>query len=262
MDKVRKSEDPERTLRMALANDEFLLYGQPIVSVQRPGRYPMAEVLVRMQAEEDYMLPPGDFIPVFEHYRMMPELDRWVCAQSIRMLARESSIPTLCLNLHPQTLADEAFADDIGHELSRAHVEGKVLVFEFEHEDVATNEAGAIRLSEELRRRGCRICVSGFGTSSASLHSVKLLHPHILKLDGSLIFHLQDDKAKQARLHTLTNLAGALNVWMVAERVEDTEVLGRLRALGVDYAQGFGVFEPVPLKRLLFANIAHKPAGT
>jgi EAL domain-containing protein (putative c-di-GMP-specific phosphodiesterase class I) len=259
MEKMHESEDPERSLRLALANEEFELYGQPIVSVLQPGRFPMAEVLVRMRAEEDYMLPPGDFIPVFEHYGMMPELDRWVSAHAIRMLARSKAIPVLCLNLHPQTFLDEGFAENMAHELSRAHVEGSSLVFEFEHADILADETGAQRLAEELRRRGCQICVCGVGERSESLRSIKLMHPTIIKVDGGLIRNLLDDKTRQIKLKALTRIAGTLQTQVVAEFVEDPEVLAQLRAYGVDFAQGFGVFEPTPLKRLLFPQ--SRPTG-
>jgi EAL domain-containing protein (putative c-di-GMP-specific phosphodiesterase class I) len=179
MEKMHESEDPERSLRLALANEEFELFGQPIVSVLQPGRFPMAEVLVRMRAEEDYMLPPGDFIPVFEHYGMMPELDRWVSAHAIRMLARSKAIPVLCLNLHPQTFLDEGFAENMAHELSRAHVEGSSLVFEFEHEDILADEnrraapCGRVappRLPDLRVRRGRALRIAAFHQADASDH--------------------------------------------------------------------------------------------
>ena len=61
----------EHSLRHALSHNEFVLYGQPILSLQGAEDYTMAEVLVRMSAEEDYLLPPGEFFPAFEHYGLM-----------------------------------------------------------------------------------------------------------------------------------------------------------------------------------------------
>ena len=70
--------DPVQRLRTAIDKNEFELYCQPILGLQGGERYPLAEVLVRLREEEKALVPPGEFLPVFEHYRMMPQLDRWV----------------------------------------------------------------------------------------------------------------------------------------------------------------------------------------
>src|SRR5437879_10470850 len=66
--------DPVRRLRDAIERDEFELYCQPILQFAGDERYPMAEVLVRLREEERALVPPGEFLPVFEHYRMMAQL--------------------------------------------------------------------------------------------------------------------------------------------------------------------------------------------
>src|SRR3954465_7407428 len=80
--------DPVQRLRTALDKDEFELFCQPILALQGGGeRYPLAEVLVRLREEERALVPPGEFLPVFEHYRMMPQLDRWVVPRRVKRLA-------------------------------------------------------------------------------------------------------------------------------------------------------------------------------
>jgi predicted signal transduction protein with EAL and GGDEF domain len=98
-------------LRQALENDEFTLYCQPILALAGPQHYPMAEVLVRMRQEETALLPPGDFFPVFEHYRMMPLLDRWVVRNTVKRIACGSRIGRFTVNLSGQTLEDAEFRD-------------------------------------------------------------------------------------------------------------------------------------------------------
>src|SRR5947208_3974363 len=101
--------DPVRRLRDAIENDEFELYCQPILQFAGDERYPMAEVLVRLREEENALLPPGEFLPVFEHYRMMPQLDRWVVRNVLQRLSRGSKIPRFTVNVSGQTLDDDAF---------------------------------------------------------------------------------------------------------------------------------------------------------
>lgn len=79
--------DPAARLRQALERDELQLFCQPILSLRPPGVFAMVEILVRLREEEAHLLPPGDFLPAFEHYRMMPALDRWVVSNALRWLA-------------------------------------------------------------------------------------------------------------------------------------------------------------------------------
>ena len=84
--------DPVQRLRGAIQNNDFELYCQPILQFAGDERYPMAEVLVRLREEERALVPPGEFLPIFEHYRMMPLLDRWVVRNTVKHLAQRSRI--------------------------------------------------------------------------------------------------------------------------------------------------------------------------
>jgi EAL domain-containing protein (putative c-di-GMP-specific phosphodiesterase class I) len=101
--------DPVTRLRDALKNNEFELYCQPIVALAGTQRHPMAEVLVRMREEERALLPPGEFLPAFEHYGMMPQLDRWVVFHAVQRLAQGSRIPRFSVNVSGPTLQDADF---------------------------------------------------------------------------------------------------------------------------------------------------------
>src|SRR5262245_26962966 len=103
--------NPAAHLREALEKNDFELYCQPMLALSgaAAGSYPLGEVLVRLREEETALLPPGEFLPAFEHYRMMPELDRWVARHAVKRLLAGSRIDCLTLNISTQTLADAEF---------------------------------------------------------------------------------------------------------------------------------------------------------
>ena len=101
--------EPASRLREALAKDELALYCQPVAALSGPTRFPIAEVLIRLHEEEKAMLPPGEFLPAFEHYGMMPDLDRWVLRKVLEHIARGSRIERFAINVSSQTLDDAAF---------------------------------------------------------------------------------------------------------------------------------------------------------
>src|SRR5882672_10270865 len=127
--------DPVRRLRDAIERDEFELYCQPILQFAGDQRYPMAEVLVRLREEERALVPPGEFLPVFEHYRMMPQLDRWVVRHTVKRLAEGSRIARFTVNLSGQSLDDEDFVRFVAAQLSVNQVAPEKLLFEIDESD-------------------------------------------------------------------------------------------------------------------------------
>src|SRR6185436_11686919 len=127
--------DPVARLRQAIEKDEFALYCQPILALSAQGGYPMGEVLVRLREEEKALLPPGEFLPAFEHYRMMPQLDRWVVRHTVKRLAQGSRIPRFTVNLHGQTLEDAEFPRFVAAQLAAPQVAADRLLFEIDESD-------------------------------------------------------------------------------------------------------------------------------
>src|SRR5260221_1789773 len=146
--------DPVARLRQAIEKDEFALYCQPILALSAEGGYPMGEVLVRMREEEQALLPPGDFLPVFEHYRMMPQLDRWVVRNTIMRLAAGSRIPCFTVNLSGQTLADPEFPRFVGGEISKDKVSPDSLKVELDESDVLRHQDWAAPFAASVRSLG------------------------------------------------------------------------------------------------------------
>src|SRR2546428_50906 len=140
--------DPVQRLRDAIEHDEFELYCQPILQFAGEERYPMAEVLVRLREEERALLPPGEFLPVFEHYRMMAQLDRWVVRHTIKRLAAGSRIQRFTVNLSGQALDDEEFARFVAAQLSSQQVAADKLLFEIDESD-ALLRVGACQGSDQ-----------------------------------------------------------------------------------------------------------------
>jgi EAL domain-containing protein (putative c-di-GMP-specific phosphodiesterase class I) len=245
---------PEARLRDALANNEFALYCQPILALsgERRGeeRYPMGEVLVRMREEEQAMLPPGEFLPVLEHYGMMPLLDRWVVGNLARQLAKGSRLPCFTMNVSGQTLADEEFPKYVAAELKAAGVPVDSLVFEIEESDVLAQEARVARFVAAIKVVGCGVLIDGFGRKAVSFTPLKTLSAHFVKVDGSIIRKLLTSEVARTKLNAILRVGQAINIKVIAECVEEQDVLMRLKALGVGYAQGFGIVQPQPIESL------------
>ena len=246
--------NPLARLRAALQKNEFALYCQPVAALRQDvgggERFPMAEVLVRMREEERALLPPGDFLPVFEHYAMMPQLDRWVVRHAVQQLARGSRIPRFTINVSGQTLKDAAFPGFAAAELAAAGLAMDAVMFEIDEGDVLARLEPAASFAAAVKAYGGGVLIDGFCRRAVSFAPFKALRPDFVKVDGSVTRKVLASEAAQTKVKAVVRVAEALGIGVVAECVEEQDVLSRLKALDVGYAQGFGVFQPQPIERV------------
>ena len=235
-------------LRELLTTDELRLYCQPIAALSGSIRFPMAEVLVRMRAEENAMLPPGDFLPAFEQCGLMPNLDRWVACDVIRHLARGSRIAKFSVNVSAQTLSDVTFPQSVAIELVSAGVPGTALLFEVSEEDCIAHLEPALKFAKAIRAVGCGLIVDGCGLRTKTFTPLKKLRPEFVKIDGAIVRNLLGASGDQEKLKALLRVSRAAGFEVIAEMVENQDILIRLKALGVGYVQGFGIMQPHPIE--------------
>jgi EAL domain-containing protein (putative c-di-GMP-specific phosphodiesterase class I) len=241
--------NPLLRLREALQKNEFSLYCQPILALSGRDSYPMGEVLVRMREEERALLPPGEFLPVFEHYAMMPQLDRWVLRHVVQHLARGSRIPRFTINVSGQTLQDETFPSFAMAELRSAKVAMDAVMFEIDESDVLARLETAARFAAAVKAYGGGVLIDSFCRRAVSFAPFKALRPDYVKVDGCVIRKLLTHEPAQTKLKAVMRVSETLGIGVIAECVEEPQVLARLKALEVGFAQGFGVYQPQPIER-------------
>ena len=236
--------EPVARMKQALERDEFVLYCQPIAALSGPVRFPMGEVLVRLHQEETALTPPGEFLPVFEHYRMMPALDRWVVRNVVQHMARRSRIAHLSINVSNQTIEDAGFPGSVAHELMGSGVPGGSILFEIDEASLLAHPEAVDRFGGAVSAIGCRLMIDGFGRRAVTFAPVKRLRVAYVKVDGVIVRKLLTSATAERKLQAILRVAESIGFGVIAEMVEDQDILARLKALGVGYAQGFGIHEP------------------
>ncbi len=238
---------PQDYVRRALEEDAFALYGQPIGAVGATMGYPMAEVLVRLREEESSMLPPGEFFSVLEHYGMMPALDRWVVRMTLRRLASGCRIPRLCINLSAQSLADPSFPLFFADELDGSGVQGDRVLFDIDENDAVSAPECMARFAATIGSLGSGVIIEGFGAAADPWGPLQAPCMRFIKLNSVLSRRLAAAERLDVETSTLLEALKTLDVDVIADFIEDTKVLRRLKARGVRHVQGFGIYRPYPL---------------
>ena len=200
-------EDPIGRLRRALERNELIPYAQPVVALRGQETLVFAEVLVRLREEERALLPPGDFLPAFEHFQMMRELDAWTSRCAIARLSGGARVPRLSINISDQTLDDGGFAAFVAAELSRAGVPPDALVFEVDERDALARPAAAARFALSVKEVGCKTLIDGFGRRAVSFAPLTALRVDYVKVDGVIIRKLGSSDLARSKLNAIIVVA-------------------------------------------------------
>jgi EAL domain-containing protein (putative c-di-GMP-specific phosphodiesterase class I) len=241
--------DPLAQLRAAIDGDQFTLLCQPIRALIGQGGYPLAEILVRLREEETALLPPGDFLPILEHYRMMPLLDRWVVRHTLKACA-DSKIPKFSINVSRQSMADAAFPPFVAETFKRSEINPTSILFEIDEADILGDEKSSAQFAAAIKAIGCGVMIDGFGRKAVSFAPLKVVRADFLKIDGSLTRRLLTNEFVQTKVKAMVKVSNTLGIGVVAECVEQQDILARVKALGMGYAQGFGIVQPQPIEHL------------
>ena len=124
---------------------------------------------------------------------------------------------------------------------------GKRIIFEILESEAIERYEGTLEFIAHVRRYGCRIAIDDFGSGYSNFARILNLAVDIIKIDGSLIRHLDNDSKAVTIVQTIVNFTRAASIETVAEFVHNEAVAQIVRSLGIDAAQGFYFYEPSPL---------------
>lgn len=238
-------------LQAALKENRFELHTQPIVALAgRPESGPAFEVLLRLQDAEGES-QPMDFMQAAERYHLMPSVDRWVLQAAFAAIAagtlRLPAGRSAAINISSQTLADPQFLEFVVECLDHSGVRPEQVCFELSESVVAASMNHTARFIAVLHGLGCRFTLDDFGSGLGSFANLKQLSMDYLKIDGSFIRGLGSDEISVAMVTAMIELARTLGIKVIAEHVETERALELVRALKVDFVQGYAVGRPQPL---------------
>ena len=223
----------------------FQLHFQGIYGANEGG-FSHLEALVRMRDELDLeqIIMPDRFIPVAEKSGLIIDIDRWVIREVLKLLALNTRISAIAVNLSARSIGESSLAQYIAEQLRLSGVKPQRLIIEISESVAVSDVHDAQRLIESLHQLGCRVCLDDFGAGFASFAYLKHLNVDTVKIDGQFIRNLHIDTENQVFVRAMIDVARGLGKTIMAEYVEDAKVLAILRGFGVDLVQGFYLDSP------------------
>ncbi len=249
--------DVLNSLHNALQYNGFELFSQAIVPLtntcnmfQQPALEHF-EILLRLSNKDGALISPGLFIPLAERHGLMNKVDLWVVENTLKTLDESPEylpkIGKVAINLSGITLGDEIALQKIVEYVETSHVPANKICFEITETTAVTNLNAAKLFISTLRALGCRFALDDFGAGMSSFMYLKNLDVDYVKIDGSFVRNMVNDKIDLATVKAINSIAHSMGKKTVAEFVGDNETCEALRALRVDFGQGFALDKPKPL---------------
>jgi diguanylate cyclase len=243
---------PERLLlagelRTAVGDDELVAWFQPKVAL-RGGAVQGIEVLARWPHPQRGLMAPDEFIPLAERTGLIRDLTHGMlqaAARHARAWHGGGRPLRAAVNLSARNVADRTMVQRVETLLADGDVSPDMLEFEITESAVMEDPDHSIATLAAFRAMGIRLAIDDFGTGYSSLNYLRRLPVDTVKIDKSFVHDLLLDDGAATIIRATIDLAHGLGLVVVAEGVENRDVLERLQDWNCDEAQGFHIARPM-----------------
>ncbi len=230
-------------IRKALFEHRIICYYQPVVNLQT-GKVEKYETLVRMVDEAGTIVPPMEFLPIAKHTKLYPQITLEVVHQACSLFAAREE--EFSINLSDSDMRNPHTVEEIIKTLTRTGT-GSRVVFEILESEGIENYDEVTRFISRVKGLGAKIAIDDFGTGYSNFENILNLNVDYIKIDGSLIREMINDRRRRIIVETIVDFAQKIGAETIAEFVVDEATYDMAKALKVDYSQGYFTGKPIPL---------------
>ena len=261
-------------IHQACEENLFCLYYQPVAPLSNSHltRFHY-EILLRLRDETDNLIPPMAFLPAAERYNLMPMIDRWVIQNFFSYLSQaqgewqpsfedmetkelfRNNTTTIAntmyaINISGATVNDRQFIAFLQEQFEKFDISPEAICFEITETVAIANLSQAAKLIRQLKDVGCYFALDDFGSGVSSFTYLKNLPVDYLKIDGSFVKDIVDDPLDYAIVEGMNHIGHVMGLKTIAEFASNRAILDKIKAIGVDYGQGYGIAYPQPLIKI------------
>jgi len=240
----------ENDLRRAVERQEFLVYYQPIISLNT-GQISGFEALVRWQHPVRGLISPVEFMPVAEETGLINAIDMWVLQSACHQLRTWQAHPlvpqnlTVSVNLSAKLFNQPNLIAQIDQIIYETKINPSNLELEITESVIMENTHVVRAIIEQIRKRKIKLVMDDFGTGYSSLSYLHSFPLNSLKIDKSFISRMQFNQETMGLVPAIISIAESMDIAVIAEGVETSEQLAKLRNLNCDFAQGYLFAQPL-----------------
>jgi len=259
-DEMRRQLHIEQELHIALKENQFRLYYQPIIDIET-GEVLGLEALLRWIHPDKGPLRPDYFLQTAEQTGQLHEIGQWAlknaCLQG-RVIQEWSAKPMqIAINLSSRQFNHPNLVELIESIIKETRFNPHNLILEMSENTITSNIDASYITLNKLKNIGVSLTLDSFGTGLSSLRQLKQIPIDIIKIDRTFVNGIPNDESDMAITETLLAISDQMNLKSFATGVETKEQEAFLKINGCRYAQGYLYAEPVPFNQLpdLFEQI-------
>jgi diguanylate cyclase (GGDEF)-like protein/PAS domain S-box-containing protein len=227
-------------IREALANDQFVLHYQPIISLTG-AEEENYDVYLRMKGQGGEIIPPLTYLSIAEEHGLLDDIDRWVIKHAVAVIGERMKAgkhTNLFVKVTPASLVEGGLETFIAEQLAAHAVPGDRLVLQIPESKVFTHLKAVQAFQTAVAAQGCRVALEQFGTGLNSFQMLSHFDPAILKIDRGFITEMGKNPEIQKQVRDIVNKAHAAGKQTVAEFVSDAATMSVLFGMGMDFVEG------------------------
>ena len=241
----------ENDIHKALKNNELSLHYQPQLDI-KTRKIIGAEILVRWKHPTKGYIGPAKFIPIAEESGIIIKLEEWIfdrALQEIKVLSEQMHgfmLDHIAINLSTIHFLQPHFVEKFMLLVKKYQIKPEWINLELTESGVMRNVEDAAQKIKELKAFGFSFSIDDFGTGYSSLSYLKELPVDIIKIDQSFIINMHKDQGDATIVETVVAIGQKFKLKVLAEGVENSDVLKHLSYMKCDYYQGLYAHKPMP----------------
>ena len=239
----------EKAIIASIKNNNLLLNFRPLLNV-KSNTIDIYEIAVKLNADEVGNILPRVYLPVINRLGLGREYDFTLFKHIVDLLPLVDKSISFTFNLSPFSLRDPSFQEKFFNYLDQKEIDPSRLIIQLYERKTHHNLGGYLKTLNKFRAKGVRICIDNFGSSNASMEYMKHFKFDMVQFDRDYVTNLVDERS-YAMLESLTRMSKDLQIITVAKWVDKDTQKEKLKVLGVDYLQGFGISKPITETELI-----------
>ena len=246
---AKEISETETAIINALKEKNLLLTFRPLLSIKN-NVIDIYEISVKLRSGTIGNILPRVYLPVVNRLGLGREYDLALVKHVIDLLPLVDENISLSFNLSPFSLRDEKFQEKFFSYLEQSKVDPSRLIIELYERKTHHDLSGYLKTLNKFRAKGIRIAIDNFGSSNASMEYMKHFKFDLVQFDRDYVTKLNDANT-EAMLGSMIKMSKDLHITTVAKWVDNDTQKSKLRSLGIDYLQGFGISKPISEKQLI-----------
>ena len=256
--KILLAREWAKKVHTILDEDLLKLRAQKITSLKGASLKPFYEILLGVMANDSEIISPQDFIDACRQHNMIADVDLWVLSHCLQWMAQHKdalqSIEAVAIKVANESLENEHFIQYLQDQANKHSIPLEKICLEIEESVIGTHFTTIAPLIDRLKAIGCKCTIDRFGTGSQTYAYLDTLKVDFLKIDGSLAKGMATQKSDLLMGRSIIVIGRSSGKRIIAEHIENEEMLNKVRELGVDYGQGNFIEPPVLLDSLFMVS--------